>query len=124
MRYFKIDLLIIFIQVTLLFLSILFKRNHPVISHDNSMMGIVFFPQILVMAFISILPFILTSKMPKQKGLFIKKFLLSIFYIFMSAIISINIWNTELFYSTPIFFLLSLIIYILSFYFSNKYGSI
>lgn len=120
-RYFKVDILIISIQVMLFLLSIILMRNYPVTSYDNSMMGIVFFPQIIIMAILSIPFVIFIFKKTKSRLIFKIKYSLSIYYIFISTIISFNIWNTELFYSKQIFFILGLIIYIPSFYFSNKY---
>ncbi len=120
-RYFKVDILIISIQVMLFLLSIILMRNYPVTSYDNSMMGIVFFPQIIIMAILSIPFVIFIFKRTKSRLIFKIKYSLSIYYIFISTIISFNIWNTELFYSKQIFFILGLIIYIPSFYFSNKY---
>ena len=105
----------------LFLLSIILMRNYPVTSYDNSMMGIVFFPQIIIMAILSIPFVIFIFKKTKSRLIFKIKYSLSIYYIFISTIISFNIWNTELFYSKQIFFILGLIIYIPSFYFSNKY---
>lgn len=120
-RYFKIDILIISIQAMLFLLSIILMRNYPVTSYDNSMMGLVFFPQIIIMAILSIPFVIFIFKRTKSRFIFKIKYSLSIYYIFISTIISINFWNTEPLYSKQIFFILGLIIYIPSFYFSNKH---
>lgn len=120
-RYFKIDILIIFIQAMLFLLSIILMRNYPVTSYDNSMMGLVFFPQIIIMAILSIPFVIFIFKRTKSRFIFKIKYSLSIYYIFISTVVSINLWNTEPLYSKQIFFILGLIIYIPSFYFSNKH---